>query len=304
MDCAAFELLLADAVENALPEATAATFAAHAESCARCRGLLAQGRQGREWLLLLKNEPLEPPAGLVETILARTSGTQMTATLEPAALPAIAANPVGNIQGPRLWKRPALVTLRRAVFDPRLALTAAMAFFSISLTLNLLGVRLTDMKAADLAPQNLRRTMTRQYVEANSRVVRYYENLRFVYEVESRVQELRRATQTSEPAGQPQKQNHDKSSSGSSSDDTESHRAPLARTPGKHPYVHAVQVPLSPLVDAALRLPEGKPPAGLYPALSYDASEKRFYQRYPRLTGSASFISCDSHRFALERSAV
>ena len=319
MDCAVFELLLADAVENILPETVAAEFAAHAASCALCRERLEQACQGHAWLNLLKQQAIEPPTGLVERILARTSDA---ATIAPVSAQLIAgAIPQPQRVAPRLWKRPTLIHLRRTVMDPRLALTAAMAFFSISLTLNLLGVRLTGMKAADLAPQNLRRTVTRQYVQANSRVVRYYENLRFVYEVESRVQELRRAAETPEPAGQP-KQKQDKSSSGSSSEDSEPHRAPLARTPyipGRHsaPENPVVQVPLGPLMDAALRLPENANAQRFRSeyriAFPYDAMEKRshgtsrhpFHQNFKELmTSPTSFLPCETHWSVPERSAV
>lgn len=79
------------------------------------------------------------------------------------------------------------ITLTMA--QPRLAMTAAMAFFSIALTLNLTGVRLSALKASDLRPAALERS----FYQANARVVRYYENLRVVYELESRVRELQRA---------------------------------------------------------------------------------------------------------------
>ena len=48
------------------------------------------------------------------------------------------------------------------------------------------GIRPTDLK-----PSNIRHTVTRQYYQANAHVVRYYESLRVVYQVESRVSELR-----------------------------------------------------------------------------------------------------------------
>jgi hypothetical protein len=65
-------------------------------------------------------------------------------------------------------------------------MTAAMAFFSIALTLDLTGVRLQDLRASDLKPSSL----SRDYHTANARVVRYYEGLRVVYELESRVHDL------------------------------------------------------------------------------------------------------------------
>lgn len=88
------------------------------------------------------------------------------------------------------WARAGLAT----VMQPRMAMTAAMAFFSISLTLNLMGVRLSDLKPSDLQPSNLRR----QFYETNARMIRNLDNLRVVYEVEARVGDLRRA---SEPDG-------------------------------------------------------------------------------------------------------
>jgi hypothetical protein len=71
-------------------------------------------------------------------------------------------------------------------------MTAAMAFFSITLTLNMAGVRLSAVHLADLKPATLSSNLDKQFHMAGARVVRYYDNLRFVYEMEARVQELRR----------------------------------------------------------------------------------------------------------------
>ena len=79
--------------------------------------------------------------------------------------------------------------------QPRLAMTAAMAFFSITLTLNLTGVHLSDLRAADLTPSNLKHS----FYHANASVVRYYTNLRVVYELESRVNEIKRNDDDSSP---------------------------------------------------------------------------------------------------------
>jgi hypothetical protein len=79
--------------------------------------------------------------------------------------------------------------------NPRLMMTAAMAFFSIALTLNLAGIKLTQLRPADFQPSRLRANLTRQYYSTNEQVMKYYENLRVVYEMESRVRELRRSTE-------------------------------------------------------------------------------------------------------------
>ncbi len=90
----------------------------------------------------------------------------------------------------------------RQVLEPRLMMTAAMAFFSIALTLNLTGIKITQLRAADLQPSRLRANLTRQFYSTNEQVTKYYENLRLVYEMESRVRELRRTTEA-EPAPSP-----------------------------------------------------------------------------------------------------
>jgi hypothetical protein len=72
------------------------------------------------------------------------------------------------------------------MLQPRLAMTAAMAFFSIALTLNLTGVRLSALRASDFKPSNIMRSAS----QAKMRVVQYTDNLRVVYELESRVRDL------------------------------------------------------------------------------------------------------------------
>jgi hypothetical protein len=74
-----------------------------------------------------------------------------------------------------------------AIFQPRMAMTAAMAFFSLALTLNLLGVRLSDVRAANFTPSGIRRTLA----DAGASVSRTFQNNPTVYKVESRVSELR-----------------------------------------------------------------------------------------------------------------
>jgi len=82
------------------------------------------------------------------------------------------------------------------LMQPRLAMTAAMAFFSIALTLNLTGVHLSEFRVSDLKPSNIKRSV----YEADAHVVRYYENLRVVYELESRVHDLKHDDEDDSPA--------------------------------------------------------------------------------------------------------
>jgi hypothetical protein len=105
-------------------------------------------------------------------------------------------------------------------------MTAAMAFFSIALTLNLAGVRLSNMRLADLRPRVVRSYMERQLTMASVPIVRYYDHLRFVYEVEARVRELRG-------------QDDDKGNGGDGQQQTQPVTpGETRRNPGQHPGSH------------------------------------------------------------------
>jgi len=72
-----------------------------------------------------------------------------------------------------------------------------MAFFSIALTLDLTGVRLQDLRASDLRPSSLKR----DFYSGKARVAQYYDGLRVVYELESRVHDLQSATDNDATSG-------------------------------------------------------------------------------------------------------
>ena len=188
--CEEWEALLADALDGLMPATDSASFEAHSHDCSACAALLAQSRQGREWLEFLHTEP-EMPADLAERILSRTSGAVAERPLAVYGAPIAAGANVLAL--PR----------RRFVLDNRLMMTAAMAFFSFALTLNLAGVRLTELRLSDLTPASLESRLTRGFYSAKTQAVRYYDNLRFVYEVESKMRELRRDEDTPRPEQKP-----------------------------------------------------------------------------------------------------
>src|SRR5579871_1028065 len=186
--CGQWETLLADALDGLLRPEDEATFGAHMAVCSACTALFEEARKGREWLEFLSPEP-EVPEGLLDRILAQTGPGQAEGFgLTPAT--------TGNVLPmPQPWQRPGFMARIRRFAEPRLMMTAAMAFFSIALTLNLTGVRITSIRLSDLRPTAVRSFMERRITMASTPIIRYYDHLRFVYEVESRMRELRRTTQ-------------------------------------------------------------------------------------------------------------
>ncbi|MFZ0340070.1 MAG: zf-HC2 domain-containing protein [Terracidiphilus sp.] len=196
--CGEWETLLADALDGLLKPEEETRFLAHKAGCPACAALYEAARKGREWLEFLSPEP-EPPEGLLERILATTGPGHAVSGLPVPAM-------VGGVPAfvPPVWQQPGFLARMRSSVQPRLLLTAAMAFFSIALTLNLAGVRLSNLRLADLRPHAMRSYMERQLTMASVPIVRYYDHLRFVYEVESRMRELRGDDESK--GGEPQQQ--------------------------------------------------------------------------------------------------
>ncbi len=187
--CADFDARLADLLDGAMVGAELETFRAHAEACMDCGSLFTQAKAGMDWLKVLPE--VEPPVHLVHNILAATTHVESRVK---AGTPALAASPAW-------WQRAKsnLTPAFTALLQPRLAMTAAMAFFSISMLMNVAGVSWKDVKNLDLRPSAITNTASMQYQATTAKVVKYYENLRFVYEFETRVRELKKAATSDEP---------------------------------------------------------------------------------------------------------
>lgn len=184
--CSQFEALLADALDGdkSLSVDVRQAFDAHGQSCPLCGPLWKETREGM--LLLRALEEVEPPKNLVHNILAATSMQgQETSVLGPN----------DAIREKTGW----LVSVRRSLsYAPlllrsRFATSFVMAFFSLSVTLSLAGVRVSDVSKIDWHPNALRKSVVLQYTQVEAKVQRYYDNMRLVYEVESRVRGIKKA---------------------------------------------------------------------------------------------------------------
>ena len=232
--CSQCEAMLADALDGTLSPSEQAMFDLHMATCSTCSAMLADAQRGADWLEMLKSPRPEPSSALLERILAQTSNAQpdapsasglpqlVTGTQraggglwQPStilghsgAVPVAAMRPAGAYASTNVLPFRSRVaagfhlrSIGQTLLQPRLAMTAAMAFFSIALTLNITGVRLSELRVSDLRPTNIQRN----FVQANASVHRYYDNLKVVYELESRVRDLQRSnneTDYSAPSNQ------------------------------------------------------------------------------------------------------
>jgi hypothetical protein len=228
--CRECEAMLADALDGTLSASDQASFDLHMAHCGPCAEMLADARRGAAWLEMLRDPRPEPTAALLERILAQTSGSAIGVAdpgIDEVHIPGTVLTPAPIYGGsvPHIssgsspygvagyggvaaygkvipFRSRVAAAVRASAFgqialQPRLAMTAAMAFFSVALTMDLTGVRLQDLRASDLSPSSLQR----DFYSANARVVQYYEGLRVVYELESRVHDLQSANGDDTPAG-------------------------------------------------------------------------------------------------------
>ena len=196
MHCSEFDALLSQAIDGTLAGERLAAFEAHGRECQLCGPLLQEAEAGRSWLKSL--EEVEPPAELVTSILLRTTG------LAPAHHHVVGMPATSWMERLREWAAMITSPVVAAARQPRFAMSFGMAFFTLSVTLSMAGVRLSDLRHVDLRPSAIRRS----YYQTSGRVVKYYENIRFVYEVESRVRQFKQATAPAAPAPEPQNNNN------------------------------------------------------------------------------------------------
>ena len=160
--CTDVESRLSDYLEGVLAADEQEATRAHLAACANCRTLVEDLRAALA--LIRKAEEEELPPGLVTRILAQTTGR---------------AERPGWRERARLWLRP--------VAEPRFALSFAMALFSVSLVINALGISLREVRPADLNPANIVRRVDRAAHLSYARSVKFVNDLRVVYEIQSRV---------------------------------------------------------------------------------------------------------------------
>jgi hypothetical protein len=190
MVCNEFDALLADMIDGVLTGAKLEGFRAHAKVCANCGPLFVEAEAGRNWLKSLTE--VEPPAGLVENVLASTTGiaSGRLGTPVPTSQPH-----VSWLERVQAWASGIAEPVWGTIRQPRFAMSFGMAFFALSVGLTVLGVKPDQLTKISLRPAALRHS----YNMTQARVVRYYENIRFVYEVESRVREFKRSVTPAEP---------------------------------------------------------------------------------------------------------
>jgi|KBSMisStandDraft_5_1062788.scaffolds.fasta_scaffold154379_3 anti-sigma factor RsiW len=185
MNCAEFESTLADYVDGTLDASGRTSLERHVSACSGCRELLDEVTAARKFLARVPD--VEPPDTLITRIAYQA--------------------PLGRTRG--VWERQGSLSRLTSkwlqpVLQPRLVMGMAMTVLSFAMLERCTGVKVQNIQAADLSPVRVWGGVEDRAVRLKDRVVKSYENLRVVYEVETRLKDLEQQQDTYDD--QPQRQ--------------------------------------------------------------------------------------------------
>jgi anti-sigma factor RsiW len=161
-NCTQVEERLSDFLDSQLSPEERAEFSAHLAGCDACAQLVE--RVGGVLEQVHHLEMLEAPPQLIRNILDNTLGPR---TREK------------SWRGWRAWFP--------TMLQPRFAIGAAVAALSLVITFHALGASPARLKHADLNPMDLVRTANRHAHLAYARSARFVNDLRVVYEIQTRL---------------------------------------------------------------------------------------------------------------------
>jgi anti-sigma factor RsiW len=178
-NCARTEERLSDYLDGTLSPAEAAAFSAHASGCDPCGKLVAQvGGLVHQMRAL---DALEVPPQLIPKILQSTLG------------------PRTQSAGWHRW-----FAWIRQLLQPRFAMGVATVAATLLIVLYTAGMSPAKLKKADLSPANVFRTANRQFHLTYARSAKFVNDLRVVYEIQTRLQPDAEPSPTIRPAPAPQ----------------------------------------------------------------------------------------------------
>jgi hypothetical protein len=172
MTCTEFEILLVDYVDGAVTVDERRAVEAHTDGCPDCREMLRDVFQAVSFLEAA--EDVTPPPELITRIASQVPQGRVKDEFQRRGfLSRIFSN----------WFQP--------VLQPRFAMSMAMTILSLAMVERCTGIRTQQITPADLNPAVLWNNLEDQAYRTWDRTVKYYENLRLVYEVETALKEIR-----------------------------------------------------------------------------------------------------------------
>jgi len=172
VNCGDVEILLADYVDGALRGDAASALEAHLAGCAACSEL-ARDSAGAV-AFMERASAVDAPAELVTRILFEVTAGPSHAIIKPS----LARRLFGRLFG----------GVFESVLQPRFAMGMAMTVLSFAMIGRFTHVR--QLTPADLDPVKVWTAAEDRVVRWYNRGVKYYDSLKVVYEIQTRLKEL------------------------------------------------------------------------------------------------------------------
>jgi len=180
MTCAELEILICDYVDGELGAAERSEVERHLAECPSCAEL---ARDSAAAVAFMESAAeVEPPPELITKILFDAPWTKS----KP-----VRAGLAGSL---RRWLSP--------VLQPRFVMSACMTVLSFSMLWKYLPMR--QLKPSDVSPTALWATLDNSAHRAWARSVKYYENLKVVYQIQMLLREWQQQEDEQKPATQAQ----------------------------------------------------------------------------------------------------
>jgi hypothetical protein len=169
MTCADFDILLCDYVDGSLDSLRKGQVEQHLSECASCAELARDSSSAVAFMERV--EVVAPPPELLTRILFELRGTKPESRTKLS------------------WFRRIFGSVLDPILQPRFVMGMAMTILSFSMLGRFAGIPVRQLKASDLEPGKIWTSMEHKVNRGWLSIVKYYESLRFVYEVQSRVRE-------------------------------------------------------------------------------------------------------------------
>lgn len=169
MNCADLETLLCDYVDGTLAADARTSVENHLAGCASCAELVRDASSAVAFME--RAADVEPPAELLNKIIFQLPSARHAASRRKG---------LGSLL--RHWVQP--------VLQPRFAMGMAMTILSFSMLARFAGFTPRKLTMDDLNPAKVWRSLDDKAHRSWERTVKFYESLRVVYEIQTRVREF------------------------------------------------------------------------------------------------------------------
>jgi hypothetical protein len=175
MTCAEFEILLCDYVDGTLHAAGRTTLESHLSECAACKQLAADVTGVTAFFERVPQA--EPPAELLTRIMHHAPlGREAVRDRQPS-------------ERKPSWAKRLFGGLFQAWLQPRYVMGMAMTILSFSMLARFAHIEPRQLRASDLDPVKVWQGIDDHSHRIYDRAMKYYDNLRLVIEIQSRLRE-------------------------------------------------------------------------------------------------------------------